>query len=80
VGGRCGHCYPQAAISEALLTKILSIMIGPSRGEHRRFVSVELRNMRLKSMKASFTSLVCTLLLSGCFDSNKYPFSSAAHC
>lgn len=45
-------------------------MIGPSKGEHRRFVSVELRNMHPKVMKANLTLLVCTLLLSGCFDSN----------
>jgi len=70
VGGRCGHRYPQAAIFEALLTKILSIMIGPSKDEPGRFASVELTNMHPKGMKAGQTLLVCTLLLSGCFDSN----------
>jgi DNA uptake protein ComE-like DNA-binding protein len=70
VGRRCGHRYPQTTISEALLTKNLSIMICPSSGEYRRFVSVELKNMHPKGMKASSTSLICTLLLSGCFDSN----------
>lgn len=70
MGGRCGHRYPKAAISEALLTKNLSIMIGLSRGEHGRFARVELRNMHPKGMKASLTLLVCTFLLSGCFDSN----------
>ena len=66
MGRRCGHRYPQATISQTLLTKVLSIMIGLSRGN----VSVELRNMDPKGMNASLTLLACTLLLSGCFDSN----------
>ena len=70
MGRRCGHRYLKAAISEALLTKILNIMIGPSRSEYRRFASVELRNMHLKGLNAGLTLFVCTLLLSGCFDSN----------
>jgi hypothetical protein len=70
VGGRCRHRHPQTTISEALLTKNLSIMTGLSRGEHCRFARVELKNMHLKGMKAGLTLFVCTLLLSGCFDSN----------
>src|SRR6201996_6568348 len=45
-------------------------MIGGSRGKHRSFVYVELRIMHLKGIKASLSLLACSLLLSGCFDSN----------
>ena len=68
MGGRCGHRCGQNSISQTLLTKFLSNLLTHRANPEGPLLSNQ--KICIEKRKVALILSVCTLLLSGCFDSN----------